>query len=377
MPPFPSSSLSVSAALTCLIMIFLTACSDSSDGSVQAQDRLTPAEACVDPEDCRLWEAGKIAGVNVGLATAFPEGSPETDIALMESSIANNHAFSWSSFEPARDQYRFDELERRALIANNNSLPQNAFHFAWENVFLDDMPDWVAEITAPDELLGEIRQRATIIFDRYPNIAKINVINEPLPTLGTSGELEENHFYQVLGPDYIEQLFHLVDAAAPDNVELVLNENFVEYFPEKALGLVDLVRELVAAEAPIDSVGFQTHLMLTEILHREPDFELLRSTMEQVAALGVNVWISELDNPVDPARTDRFEYQAENYRKVVEICLAIPRCTDIQIWGVQDGPSYWFTLPYEDVSPLLFDRDFQPKPAYFAVRDALLRGRPH
>lgn len=355
-----------------LAAILSVACSDGSD----SPGRLTVQEACADPGDCRLWEAGLVAGVNVGLASSFPEGSFATNVALAESNIANNHQFSWRQFEPQQDQYRFEELERRALVADNNNLPQNAYHFAWENVFLDDMPDWVEDVTDAEALRAEIRQRAEIIFERYPNLAKINVINEPLPTLGTSSDLERNHFFKVLGPNYIDELFRIVDAHAPDSVELVLNDNFVEYFPAKAQGLVELVRDLVEADAPIDAVGFQTHLMLTEILNREPDFDLLRSTMEQVAALGVNVWISELDNPVDPARPDRYAYQAENYRKVVEICLSIPRCTDIQIWGVQDRPTYWFDLPYDDAAPLLFDADFRPKPAYFAVREALLQGRP-
>lgn len=352
------------AALT-----LIAACSDGDDST------LTSHHVCADPSDCRLWEAGVVAGVRVGLASHFPEGSRATEIAIAESNIANNHQFSWRQFEPSRDEYRFEELERRARVADENGLPQNAFHFAWDNVFLDDFPDWVGEITDPDELRGEIEERAQIIFERYPKLDKINVINEPLQTLGGAGKLEENHFFQVLGPDYVEQLFEIVEAAAPDEVDLVLNENFVEYFPVKAEGLVRLVRELVESGAPIDSVGFQTHLMLTELLDREPDFELLRSTMQRVADLGVEVWISELDNPVDPSRPNRFTYQAENYRKAVEVCLSMPQCTDIQIWGVEDG-GYFFDLGYDDPAALLFDKDFAPKPAYYAVRDALLNGRP-
>ncbi|MEM8609191.1 MAG: endo-1,4-beta-xylanase [Myxococcota bacterium] len=351
----------------------LTACSDQPD--------LGPEDVCADPADCRLFEAGQIAGVNVGLASPLLTES-EIEVTLAESNILNNHMFSWAAFEPNRDDYRFEELERRGAIAEENGIPQNAFHFAWENQFLDDFPAWVGDITDPEELREELRQRAAVIFERYPNLAKINVINEPLSTfimgeeaLEPTGGLEPNHFYQVLGPDYIEELFWIVDAAAPDGVELVLNDNFTEYFPLKAQALVALVRQLVDSGAPIDSVGFQTHLMLTELFDIEPDFELHQETMQQVADLGVNVWISELDNPVDPTREDWLEFQAANYRRAVEACLAVSRCTDIQIWGVQDG-DYFFDVGYEPTSALLFTENFERKPAYFAVRDALLRGRP-
>lgn len=149
----------------------------------------------------------------------------------------------------------------------------------------------------------------------------------------------------------------------------------MEYFPTKAEGLVALVTDLVQRGVPIDSVGFQTHVMLTERLGREPDWDLYEKTMHRVADLGLDVWISELDNPVDPARPDRFAYQAENYARVVEACLSVPRCSDILIFGIQDRPAYWFPLPYDDPAPLLFNQDFEPKPAYLAVRDALLAGR--
>ena len=362
----PANPVSVAV----LAALLAAGCSDAP-----SPGPLTPAEACADPGDCRLAEAGRIAGVRVGLASGIPEGR-RREIVVAESTIHENHALSWNSIWPERGRWTFEDADRRDAFVEDNGMFQAGFHFAWHQVFLDDLPAWVKEIDDPDELRAVLRERARVIFERYPGLDRINVINEPLVTLGTSRELEKNFFYRVLGPDYVRQLFEIVDEFAPENVELALNENFVEYFPEKAEGLVELIRSLVEDGAPIDTVGFQSHLMLTEIFRTEPDFDRLRDTMQRVAALGVKVWISELDNPVDPARPDRFAYQAENYRRVVEACLAVPACTDILIWGVQDEARYWFTLPYEDAAPLLFDAGFRPKPAYFAVRDALLRGRP-
>ncbi len=335
---------------------------------------LTPADVCADPDDCRLREAGQIAGVGVGLASGRPGGRPR-ELLLAEANIGVNHAFSWQTIWPERDRWSFEQADAIHAFHRESGLRSMAFHFAWEQLFLDDLPDWVRAVEDPDELRALLRERAEVIFERYPDLDRINVINEPLPTLGGSSEPYENHFFQVLGPDYIAELFEIVDAAAPDHVRLVLNENFVEYFPEKAEGLVALVADLVQRGIPIDSVGFQTHLMLTEIAGREPDWDLYQATLRRVADLGVDVWISELDNPVDPARPGRFEYQAGNYRRAVEVCLAVPRCSDILVWGIEDGP-FWFPLPYVDPAPLLFDSAFEPKPAYFAVRDALLAGRP-
>jgi endo-1,4-beta-xylanase len=336
---------------------------------------LTPLDVCADPDDCRLWEAGRIAGVRMGFATGVPAGRPR-ELLLAETNIALNHAFSWNRIWPERERWSFEPADTLMAFHREQGLRTMAFHFAWEQTFLDDLPAWIEKLDDPDELRALLVERAERIFERYPDLDRINVINEPLPTLGGSSEIHENYFFRVLGPDYIAELFEIVDAAAPEDVKLVLNENFVEYLPRKAEALVALVTDLVQRGIPIDSVGFQTHLMLTALFGVEPDWDVYQETMRQVADLGLDVWISELDNPVDPARPDRFAYQAENYARVVEACLSVPRCSDILIWGIQDRPAYWFPLPFDDPAPLLFDQDFDPKPAYFAVRNALLAGRP-
>ena len=53
-------------------------------------------------------------------------------------------------------------------------------------------------------------------------------------------------------------------------------------------------------------------------------------------------------------------------------CLAAG-CTEITVWGVYDGAT-WLDdfLGRERTSPLLFDHDFEPKPAYTAVVDELV-----
>ncbi len=363
---------SITGLLAIFVAVVPIPAVSGDDGGAGA---VTPAEVCADPEDCRLREAGRIADVGVGFVGGVPGGRLR-EVQLAETNIGVNHAFSWNRMWPERGVWNFAQTDAIMAFHRENGLRAMAFHFAWEQDLLDDLPDWVLEVDDPDELRAVLAERAEVIFERYPDLDRINVINEPLPIFGGSSEIHENHFFRVLGPDYIAELFEIVDAAAPEGVRLVLNENFVEYFPEKAEGLVALVTDLVQRGAPIDSVGFQTHVMLTEGLGREPDWDLYERTMRRVAALGLDIWVSELDNPVDPSRPDRFSYQAENYARVTEACLSVPTCSDILIWGVQDQPTFWFALPYDDPAPLLFDQDFAPKPAYFAVRDTLLAGRP-
>jgi endo-1,4-beta-xylanase len=317
---------------------------------------------------CTLDRAAHRSRVEVGL---FPQdfGPESRAVIARESGMIVNHHLSWNVIEPARGVWNFGPADEVHAFALQHRLREFGFHFAWDNDLLDDFPAWVGEITDADELRSVIRERARRIFQRYPTLAAVDVINEPLATLGSAPT--ENHFFRVLGADYIAQLFEIVEAEAQRSTRLFINENFVEYIPAKADALVALVADLLERGISVDAVGLQTHLLLGE-----PDWALLHGTIERLAGLGVAIMITELDVPVTADVPDRREVQAERYRRVVDTCLAVRSCDTINIWGVDDGHTWLDGLLGPGTDPLLFDADFQPKPAYFAVRDELRGGRP-
>ena len=58
------------------------------------------------------------------------------------------------------------------------------------------------------------------------------------------------------------------------------------------------------------------------------------------------------------------------FRDMMEACLESGVCDSFSTWGIND-PTPSGNNPAG--APLMFDAGFIPKPAYFAVRDALLR----
>lgn len=66
------------------------------------------------------------------------------------------------------------------------------------------------------------------------------------------------------------------------------------------------------------------------------------------------------------ARAERLEKQAQVYREVLQICLRQPRCKVFTLWGFTDAHS-WLSAS----EPLIFDADYRPKPAYFALQHTL------
>lgn len=305
-------------------------------------------------------------GITFGL---FVQGGTalERSLVLEHADATTNHGFSWNVIQPTADTWNFGPADATYQWAESNGLHQTGFHFAWDQEALDDLAPWVLDITDPVELRAVLHDRAATIFGRYPDLDRIDVINEPFEILGDA--LYENHFFDVLGPDYIAELFAIVDAHAPAGTELIVNENFVEYSPAKAAALVALVADLVQRGVAIDGVGLQSHF-----LFGEPDWVAYEQVMRDIEALGLPVHITELDVPMAPAAPNRLEVQRQRYRRTVDICLGVPACESITVWGVDDGHTWIDNLFGPGWDPLLFDADGTPKPAWGGVVEALLVG---
>ena len=69
----------------------------------------------------------------------------------------------------------------------------------------------------------------------------------------------------------------------------------------------------------------------------------------------------------------RIAAQADDYRAAVGACLAVPRCTGITTWGLSDRYTWLRSFFGIEDWPLPFADDWTRKPAYFAMRAALLR----
>jgi endo-1,4-beta-xylanase len=191
-------------------------------------------------------------------------------------------------------------------------------------------------------------------------------------------------WFQIIGQgdpskkyDHIENAFRWAHEADPD-AELYYNDYNLEVSKAKCDGAVAIVKYLKSKGLRIDGVGIQLHGGLTY-----PSAAGLEYALTSLAAAGVKVMITELDlrtqtrgprgadvsqvnrastNDANAATAETQKKLADKYTEIFSVLLQHKKdVARVTFWGVYDKTS-WI-----GGSPLLFDRNCQPKEAFFAV----------
>jgi endo-1,4-beta-xylanase len=133
-----------------------------------------------------------------------------------------------------------------------------------------------------------------------------------------------------------------------------------------------MVQDFKRGGVPIDGIGLQMH-----IFDLRPDVAGIDANIARFTALDVQVHITEMDValPLDSqgqALPGDLAKQAEIYERILTACRSHPGCTALQTWGFTDKYSWigWKTKKTKGAA-LPFDRNYVPKPAYEALRNAL------
>lgn len=271
-------------------------------------------------------------------------------------SVTPENELKWEETEPEPGRFEFAAADRIVAFAGENGQRVRGHALVWHM----QVPPWVTGS------LAEMRRHIEGVAGHFRGrVAQWDVVNE---ALDDEGGLRVTPFLGTMGSSYIARAFAIARRVDPD-ARLAYSDYGAESpATPKGRALYRLVRALVQQRVPLDVVGFQTHADLRPI----PGFE---RQLRRIAALGVDVELTEVDVrlPADATPAD-LRAQAVAYRRIVEACRAVPRCRGITFWGVDDGNS-WIPEFFPGMgNALLLDARLEPKPAYDAVRRALLRG---
>ena len=253
-----------------------------------------------------------------------------------------------------------------------------------ESVFKNKDGSYISK----EALAKKQQEHITTLVERYKGkIAAWDVVNE---AVGDDNKMRASHWYNVMGDDFLVNAFNLAHETDP-KAHLMYNDYNNER-PEKRAATLDMLKRLQKRNAPIHGLGMQAHIGLESNLQ---DFE---DSILAYSELGLRIHLTELDIDVLPSVwnlpvaeiSTRFEYKperdpyikglpkeiedklAKTYETLFKILLKHKDKVDrVTFWGVSDDASWLngFPIPGRTNYPLLFDRQQQPKAAYFRLLD--------
>jgi endo-1,4-beta-xylanase len=273
--------------------------------------------------------------------------------------LTPGNAMKWDATEPNRGTFNYTRGDEIVALAQQSGQSVRGHTLVWHN----QTPAWVQGLNATD-LRAALNNHVTNLVNHWEGeLYAWDVVNEPLNEDGT---LRNSFWLQRLGESYIADAFRAARAADP-SAKLYINDYNTDGLGAKSDGMYRLVQSLLQQGVPIDGVGFQSHLA---VQYGFPSG--MRQNLQRFADLGLDVAITELDvRMVLPSDSAKLATQATYYRDVTNACLAVTRCVGVTIWGYTDKYS-WIpgTFPGEGAAHLS-DVNFNRKPAYTAVHDAL------
>jgi len=296
-------------------------------------------------------------------------------------SLTPENAMKMGPIHPEENRYNWKDADSIVAFAQAHNLKVRGHNLCWH----EQTPGWLfrdsaGNLISKNVLLRRLKEHINTVVNRYKGkIYAWDVVNEAIDDDSTKF-LRNSLWYQICGEDFIAKAFEYAHEADPKAI-LFYNDYNTER-PEKRERVYRLLKKLVDAGVPINAVGLQAHWSLYE-----PDITELDTTIKKFSSLGLKIQITELDVSVypweknqralRPGESDAYtaeleEKQANKYAEVFKVFRKYKQViTGVTFWNISDKYTWLDQYPVRGRKnyPLLFDRNFQPKKAYWKVVD--------
>ncbi len=332
--------------------------------------------------------------------------------------------------EPGEDYSNFNldpVKEARAILMYNfgNSYSMTVLGYGLGALYGKTTPEWIRKLDFPDStralLLYHIEKQLLLTRGQKPVWLLFNEFTLPF-MYGTGLKNRQNSLLGNNGYDYGEGNHYspwaankadssLIEAAilkaheVDPGATLLLND----FNDDEQIGLkpsdylYQFASSLKDKGIPIDGVGFQMHNSIEPggtLIFLKPQFEwppqwdhvdldtYLKNVdlnVKRYASKGLKVAFTEVEGQIKIDDIDfntpegraeyenRLQWQARYYAGLLKIAMENENVIMFHIWGVTDR---YQNTPYTEGygNGFIFDKNFNPKPAYYAMMD-LLKGR--
>ena len=305
----------------------------------------------------------------------------EADLILQQfNSLTPENSMKMAPIHPEENRYYWNDADTIVAFAQRNGLKLRGHALCWHN----QTPGWLFKDSAGNTvtkeiLLQRLKDHITTVVSRYKGkIYAWDVVNEAISDKPDE-YLRPSVWYQICGEEYIARAFEYAHEADPG--ALLFYNDYNEINATKREKIYKLVKGLKDAGVPIGGVGLQGHWAINE-----PSKDQLDSTLKKFADLGLKIQITELDISVYPKEHNARErkpedadtlFTSEKETRQIEMykmCFDVFRkykdiLSGVTFWNLSDRRSWLDNFPVRGRKdyPLLFDKDLQPKKAYWAV----------
>ena len=284
--------------------------------------------------------------------------------------IVAENCMKSQEIHPEENRYNFTQADEFVAFGEKNNLTVTGHTLIWHT----QLSRWFCvdkdgKNVSPELLKKRMKDHITTIVKRYKGRIKgWDVVNEAF---------EDNGSYLPLAFQYAHE--------ADPNAELYYND-YSMALPGRRAAVVKLVKDLKKRGIRIDAIGMQGHVGM-----EYPKISEFEKSMLAFAETGVKVMITELDLTVIPSPNPNvgaevsasFEYKKEMNPYPKELPEEMAKAwtarmndffrlflkhqdiiTRVTLWGVADHNSWRNDWPMNGRTdyPLLFDRNYQPKP---------------
>jgi endo-1,4-beta-xylanase len=322
-------------------------------------------------------------GFTIGAGASDPEELNDKTYANLAATEYNaiepENVMKMYVLEPSQGVYDFSQADQVASFAQANGLKVTASAPIWDGNPTDygtGNPPWLStgKFTAA-QLKRILHDYITTIMQhdhqKYPGVvSRWSVVSEATHLCGP--------FCAGLGkdasgfPTYVVLAYE--DARASDpTVQLCYDD-----FGGEGLGETsDKVYKLVAylrSKGLVDCVGLEGQWEGDGVSGIPPAADI-RTNINRLGALGLTVYFSqvEIGLPLTDGAASGADQaqQADAYSTLLRACLSTIACKGFFTWGISD--KFAFCYKAGMCAPLPFDKDYNPKPAYYALQKALGR----
>jgi len=300
------------------------------------------------------------------------------------SSMTAENDMKPASVHPRPDTWTWERADRIADFCRHHGIKLRGHTLMWHNQMCDWMfYDAEHRFVSKDTLFQRMRQHIHTVVNRYKDIVYCwDVFNEciadgprRLDADGHDQPLRESKFYQICHSDeFIRKAFEFAREADPD--ALLFYNDYNECDPVKCDRICTMIRSMKADGVPIDGIGMQGHYNIYG--PSEADIE---NAVSRYADIVDHIHMTELDIRVNREMGGQLQHsdnagatltdtllrrQQAQYAAVFRVMRRHADKVDcVTFWNLSDRDSWLGPDNY----PLLFDRNYQPKPVYHTVRD--------